>query len=118
MVQCPMNRVSIGGEGGGEAVGTHLEIDGDVHMTSTATTNKFPGSTRDHILPSGEVCRSERMDDLVDTRPVERDLIVVGIAEMSEREFVVTALIWLESNFATRASNSLGQLAGGLLVLL
>ena len=77
-----------------------------------------PTAATDDPLPGGEVCRSERMDNLVDTRSVERDLIVVGIAEMSERELVVTALVWLESDFATRASNSLGQLAGGLLVLL
>ena len=87
---------------------THLEIDRNVHMTSAAATNEPPSSTRDHILPGGEVRRSERMDNLVDTRPVEGDLVVVGIAEMSEGELVVTALIWLESNFATRTSNGLG----------
>ena len=87
---------------------THLEIDRNVHMTSAAATNEPPGSTWDHILPGGKVRRSEGMDDLVDTRPVEGDLVVVGIAEMSERELVVTALVWLESNLATRASNCFG----------
>jgi len=87
-------------------------------MTSTAATNELPGSTRDRILPGGEVRRSERMDNLVDTRSVEGDLVVVGIAEVSEGELVVTALIWLESNFSTRTSNGLGQLAGGFFVLL
>ena len=87
---------------------THLEIDRNVHMTSAAAANELPGPTRNHILPGGEVCRSKRMDDLVDTRPVEGDLVVVGVAEMSERELVVTALIWLESDFATRASNGFG----------
>jgi len=104
--------------GGGETVSTHLEIDRDVHMTPTATTNESPGSTRDHILSGGEFSRSERVDNLVDTRPVEWDLVVVGVAEMSECELVVATLIWLESDFSTRTSNGLGQLAGGLLVLL
>jgi len=99
-------------------VRTHLEIDRNIHMTSTTTTNESPGPTRSCTLPGGEVCGSERVDDLVNTWSIERDLLVVGIAEMSERELVVTALVRLESNFATGTSDGLGQLARGLLVLL
>ena len=87
-------------------------------MTSTAATNDSPSPTRGYILPSDEVRGSERVDYLVNTWSVERDPVVVGVAQMSERELVVTALIRLESNFATRTSNGLYQLARGLLILL
>ena len=87
-------------------------------MTSTAAANEPPGSTKDCVLPSGEVRGSERVDDLFDTWSVQRNLLVVGIAEMSERELVVTTLIRLKSNFATRTPNGLGQLARGFLVFL
>jgi hypothetical protein len=87
-------------------------------MTSTAATNELLGSTRTCVLSGGEVRRSEWVDDLFNTRTVEWDLLVIGITEMSERELVVTALIRLESNFATRTSDGLDQVARGLLVLL
>lgn len=97
---------------------THLEIDRNIHMTSATTTDESPGSTRGYIPSGGKVRGSEGVYHLVDARPVERDLVVVGITEMSERELVVTALVWLESNFATGTADGLDQLARGLLVLL
>ena len=87
-------------------------------MASAAATNESPGPTGGHIPLSGEVRRSERVDDLVDTWPIERDLVIVGIAKVSERELVVAALVWLESDFATGSSDSLGQFARGLPILL
>lgn len=96
---------------------THLEIDRNFHMTSTAATNEPPGPTRGCTI-SGEVRGSERVDDLFNTWSVERNLLVVGIAEMSERELVVTTLVRLESDFATGTPNGLDQLARGFLVLL
>lgn len=47
------------------------------------------------------------MDNLVDTRSIKWDLLVVGIAQMGECEFVVTALIWLQCDFTARASYGL-----------
>jgi len=102
----------------GEALKTYLEVNRNIYMASTATTNEPLGPTRNYVISGGEVRRSERVDDLFNTRAIERNLLVIGIAETSERELVVTALIWLESNFATRTSDGLGQVARGLLVLL
>ena len=87
-------------------------------MTSIAATNEPLSPTRSCVISGGKVRRSERVDDLFDTRAVERNLLVISIAEASECELVVTALIWLESNFATRTSDDLGHIARGLLVLL
>ena len=87
-------------------------------MASTAATNEPPSPTRSCVLSGGEIRRSEGVDNLFNARTVERNLLVIGITEVSEREFVVTALIWLESDFATGTSNSLDQVARGLLVLL
>lgn len=101
-----------------ETVKAYLEIDRNIHVTSTAATNEPSGPTRGCILSGGEVRRSERVDNLVDAWPIEWDFLVVGVAETSERELVVTTLIRLESNFTTRTSDGLEQLARGFLVFL
>lgn len=87
-------------------------------MAPTAATDNSPGPAGDDVLPSGEVRGGERVDGLFDARAVEWNFLVIGIAKVSERELVVTALIWLESNFAPRTSNRLDQLPGRLIVLL
>ena len=96
----------------------YLEIDRNIHVTSTAATNEPPGPTRGCVLSGGEVRRSKRVDDLFNTWTIERNLLVIGIAEMGERELVVTTLIRLESDLATRTSNGFDQLARGFIVLL
>jgi hypothetical protein len=87
-------------------------------MAPTAAANEPPGPARGYVVSGGEICGSERVDNLFDTWPIQRDFLVISIAEMSKRELVVTTLIWLKGDFTTRSPNSLGQLAGGFLVLL
>ena len=44
-----------------------------------------------------------RVHHLVDARPIETDLLVVRIAEIEEREGVVTAALRLDCELAARA---------------
>lgn len=70
-------------------------------MASTTAANEPLGPTVSWVFPDCEVCGSERMDNLLNARPVEWDL-VIGIAKMSKRELVMTTLIRLEGDFVTR----------------
>ena len=58
------------------------------------------------------------MNDLVDTGAFELLALVVCITEMRKCEGIMTALFWLDREFATRTGENLGTLHGGLLVFL
>jgi hypothetical protein len=87
-------------------------------MASAAAADESPGPTRGWVFSGGEVHGSKRVDNLFNTRPVEWDLVVIGIAEMSECELVMSTLIRLEGDFATRSPDGLEKLARSSLVLL
>ena len=86
-------------------------------MASTAATHDPPAPTRGRGVPGGEVRGSERMNNLFNTRPVEWDLLVIGVAKMSKGELVMATLIRLEGDFATGSSNGFEQLARSFLIL-
>jgi hypothetical protein len=69
--------------------------------------NKFTGTAVDSPLfpvrwAMDKVNRCQRMHDLIDGWSLQLDLFVVRITERNKRVSIVSALLWLKSDFSTR----------------
>ena len=94
---------------------THLEINVKLRgITFTVAEFLSPACSSNVV---GEVGSSLRVDNLIDGGAFKVDPLVVGIAEVSERDRVMTALRRLVCEFSTRASEDLGFLNSWFLVL-